>query len=899
MDKERPDPELLLREISAEARREERPAGRLKIFFGYAAGVGKTYAMLEAAHTAMRSGVEVVAGYIEPHTRPETLAMLEGLEQLPPLEVPYKNITLKEFDLDGAIARHPQLLLVDELAHTNAEGCRHQKRYQDVQELLRAGIDVYSTVNVQHLESINDIVAAITGVTVRERVPDSIFDAADQVELVDIEPEDLINRLNQGKIYRENQAKRALDHFFVPENLTSLREIALRRTADRVNRAKERTRKIGAKGTGFTEEHILICLSTSPSNGKVIRTAARMSEAFHGTFTALFVETPGFAEFTEEDRKRLRENLHLAEQLGAKIATVYGEDVPAQIAEYAKVSGISKIVIGRSNNKKRLLSRRQNLVERLTVLAPSLDIYIIPDNLAAFERKRSKLFEEVRFSLADTMKALTILAVCTAIGYLFLYFHFSVSNIITVYILGVLLISLVTRGRVYSGIMSIISVLVFNFCFTDPYFTFQFNDKGYWVTFFVMFISAFITSTLTMRVKDQAKQAARKSYRTEILLETSQKLQRAVAKSEIYDHVARQLQKLTERTVVFYPGDGGGLAEPMFYPQGPEVEPSHYLCADEQAVAQWVFRNNKHAGATTGTLPGARCLYMAVRNSDSAFAVVAIAMDAGSELDSFEKSLVIALLNEAALALEMEQIDSAKKLAEVTAQQEQLRANLLRAISHDLRTPLTSISGNAGILMGNSDVLTAEKKRQLYSDIYDDSMWLVNLVENLLSVTRIENGTMSIRMEPELLDEVINEALTHVASRSGEHPISVKLEDDLLMARMDSRLIVQVIINIVDNAFKYTPAGTSIEIRAVRDGDNIRVDIADAGGGIPDEAKAQLFEMFYTANNRSGDSRRGMGLGLSLCRSIVAAHGGEIWVGDNQPKGTVFSFTLKEVRANA
>lgn len=384
MDEQRLDPDQLLTRIKGEKPKESR--GRLKIFFGYAAGVGKTYAMLEAAHAAKDAGVDVVAGYIEPHTRPATLGLLDGIERLPPLTLSYKGVALREFDLDGAIARRPQLILVDELAHTNAEGCRHRKRYQDIEELLKAGVDVYTTVNVQHIESLNDIVASITGVIVRERVPDSVFDSADQVKLVDIEPDDLIERLSEGKIYASDQAHRALGHFFTRENLVALREIALRRTADRVNRIAERGKPLGADY--YTEEHILICLSSSPSNAKVIRTAARMAGAFHGSFTALFVETPGTAELDGENRGRLRENLRLAEQLGAHIATVYGEDIPAQIAEYAKVSGVSKIVIGRSNNRKGLFARRQNLVERLTVLAPNIDIHIIPDNAPPYTAAR-------------------------------------------------------------------------------------------------------------------------------------------------------------------------------------------------------------------------------------------------------------------------------------------------------------------------------------------------------------------------------------------------------------------------------------------------------------------------------------------------------------------------------
>lgn len=891
MTMERPDPERLLREIEGEAPA-TRLSGKLKIFFGYAAGVGKTYAMLKAAQETRAAGTDVVVGYVEPHTRPETLALLEGLESLPSLCASHRNLTLNEFDLDAALRRRPGLILVDELAHTNADGCRHRKRYQDIQELLKSGIDVYTTVNVQHIESLNDIVASITGVIVRERVPDSVFDSAEQVELVDIEPDDLIARLNGGKIYRADQARQAVEHFFTRENLAALREIALRRTADRLNRVKEKTALGGAVGAKFADEHILICLSGSPSNAKVIRTAARMADAFHGTFTALFVETPGFASLSPESQKRLRENLRLAEQLGARIATMYGEDVPAQIAEYAQVSGITKIVIGRSNSKRGLLHRK-NLVEQLTALAPRLDIYIIPDMLPPYRVRHALPGLADQFSLPDALKTAGILGLCTAVGYLFRYLDFRDTNIILIFLLGVLFTSVLTQGYLFSALSSLLSVVVFNLCFTYPYFTLAFVDKSYWITIPVMFIVAVLVSTLTMRVKRQAKLEAMKSHRTEILLETSQVLQRAESRGEIFTQGARQLVKLLDRPIVIYPAGAGGLQAPVCHAPDGEAPSPAYTRPDERAVAEWVRRNNKRAGATTSTLPGACCLYMAVRNATEVFAVAGIAMDHYPEIEAFEKNLLVSLLSEFALALEKDQINTSKKQIEVKAQQEQLRANLLRAISHDLRTPLTSISGSASILMSSDQMLTEDKRRQLYIDIYDDSMWLISLVENLLSVTRIENGTMSIHREPELIGEIIDEALSHINRRSCEHSLTVRLSDDMLMASLDSRLIVQVIINIVDNAIKYTPAGSEISLSAFRTGGRVCLEIADDGPGISDEAKRHIFDMFYTANTRRSDSRRGLGLGLSLCKSIITAHGGTICVRDNLPHGTVFSFTLK------
>ena len=885
----RPDSGLLLQSIR---RAEEKPGGRLKIFFGYAAGVGKTYAMLEAAHRAKAAGVDVVAGYIEPHTRPETMALLEGLEQLPVKAVPYKGIDLHEFDLDAALARKPQLLLVDELAHTNAGGCRHVKRYQDIQELLRAGVNVYTTVNVQHLESLNDKVASITGVSVAERVPDSVFDSADQVELVDLEPADLLERLREGKIYRQRQASQALGNFFTEKNLASLREIALRRTADRLDAAPwfegEEKPKAG--------EHILICLSGSPSNAKVIRTAARMARAFHGAFTALFVETPEFAAMPEADRARISANIHLAEELGAKITTTYGDDPAVQIAEYARISGISKIVLGRSPRQKGP-RRSKNLVDRLNELAPDLDVYIIPDQRARGQKRPTGARRLEPFSPGDLLKMLGVLALCTLGGYCFSALGISDTNIIMLYLLGVLVSAMVTTGHVYSLAASALSVVFFNFFFTAPHFTLR-SDPSYIATFGIMFLVALLSSSLTKRVKTQAKMNADKAYRTAILLESSHKLQNAEGPEAILSITAQQLGHLLERDLVIYPADGqGGLLPAMRFPFTEERDLSALLTPAEEAVAEWVLKNNKHAGATTSTLPSAKCLYLSIRGTGGALAVVGISVEGGRRIQAFEKNLMVALLDECALALEKERTLLEKQEAQAQADQEALRANLLRAISHDLRTPLTSISGNASILMESADQLTAGKRQGLFTAIYDDAMWLINLVENLLSITRLEDGRVHMNMEPELLEDIFTEALSHLDRNAARHRIEVHLADDMLMADMDARLMVQVVINIVNNAVKYTPEGSRITLSARRSHQTVVVEIADDGPGIPDAAKEKLFDMFYTNGKERGDGRRGLGLGLSLCKSIVTAHGGWIEAVDNHPRGTVFRFTLKASEA--
>lgn len=885
----RATPDEILRKI--EQNDDTQPGGKLKIFFGYAAGVGKTYAMLEAAHAALEQGVDVVAGYIEPHTRPQTLRLLDGLETLHTLNIPYKGITLHEFDLDTAISRHPQLILVDELAHTNAEGCRHLKRYQDIEELLKAGIDVYTTVNVQHLESLNDIVASITGVVVRERIPDRVFDSADQVELVDIEPKELIARLTEGKIYRPEQAQKALGHFFSTENLVALREIALRRAADRVNQRAAALQPSSDNGY-YTEEHILVCLSSSPSNAKIIRTAARMAAAFKGRFTALFVETSAFSEMGEEDLTRLRANLKLAQQMGATIETVYGDDIAFQISEYSRLSRVSKIVIGRSNTKSRLHLVKQPFSERLASLSPNLDIYIIPDqSTPPFSPARRKKKASV-LNWADLLWSVLLLSAATAMGYAFQALGFSEANIITIYILGVLGTAVITSSRLYSTVSALISVLVFNFFFTYPEFTLKAYDKGYPVTFLIMFLAAFLTGSLAAKIKKQAKQSAQTAYRTKVLLDTNQLLQRARGPEEIATATASQLLRLLNRDIVLYTAEDGLLSKPaVFLCDTPQNEENVYQSDNEQAVAQWVFKNNKHAGASTNTLHGAHCLYLAIRGAEGVYGVVGIAMEKEG-LDTFENNLVLSMLGEFALALERWVLSKKKEEAAMQAQNEKLRANLLRSISHDLRTPLTSISGNAGVLLNNAQVLCEKKRTDLYQDIYDDSMWLINLVENLLSVTRIEDGTMHLNLETELVEEVVNEALRHLNRHSGEHHIRVEHQEEFLMARMDARLIIQVIINIVDNAVKYTPVGSEVVLTTKKSGSDALIEIADNGPGLPDEAKERVFDMFYTWNPGAADSRRGLGLGLALCKSIVSAHGGVITARDNPPHGTVFSFTL-------
>lgn len=862
--------------------------GKLKIFFGYAAGVGKTYAMLEAAHQAQKEGVDVVVGYVEPHARPDTLALLDGLEVLTCKEIDYRGIKLKEFDLDRALQRKPQLILVDELAHNNAQGCRHTKRYQDVEELLQAGINVYTTVNVQHLESLNDLVSSITGIAVNERIPDHVFDRANQVELVDIEPDELVKRLQMGKVYRERQAKQALRNFFTAENLAALREIAMRRTADQLNRTalqegKEKSAKAG--------EHILICLSSAPSNAKVIRTAARMAEAFHSGFTALFVQTPETKELSGENLKRLRSNLRLAEQLGAQISTVYGTEPAVQIAEYARVSGVTKIVMGRINHKQNPITGKKSLADRLIELT-DLDVYIIPDHQPLYKKSFGKLhFPKAHFTWKDTGIMMAALLLPSLAGSVFYYAGFSESNIITVYILGVLLTAVWTNGHFYGAIGSLLSVAAFNFLFTEPRFTFQANDPSYPVTFLIMLFSSVIASSLASRVKAQARLAAQKSYYTELLLGSSQKLQKGRSEWECLRLTAEQLNRLFDRPVLY------ALSEPEKELEF-RVEPSDEqnvlteLSAEEIGVAKWVQKNNKHAGATTNTLPDAQWLFLSVRGTQGVMGIVGIPIAGYSIPDAFEKNLMIAILSECGLSQERIRLQEERNKAELQTQKERLQANLLRAVSHDLRTPLTSISGSADTLMQEGAVLDPAIRKKLYTAIYDDTNWLMNMTENLLVATHLETDKESFKMTPELIEDLFRSTVAHLDRRAAEHNISVHLDDATLMATMNARLMQRVIINIMNNAIQYTPRGSNIELSGIKKGNVVQIRVTDDGPGIPDDAKSHLFDLFYTAGQGKADCQRGLGLGLNLCQSIVAMHGGKIDVLDHMPTGTTFQFTL-------
>ena len=646
-------------------------------------------------------------------------------------------------------------------------------------------------------------------------------------------------------------------------------------------------------------EHTLVCLSASPSNARIVRTAARMASAFGGSFTALYVRTPYSDKMDDDSKKRLQNNILLAEQLGANITTVYGEDVSFQIAEYARISGVTKIVIGRSNIKRRHFWSKPTLTERLTMIAPNLDIYIIPDSAAdpKYKEKTYKLWQSLIPRPKDLLIMAAILVVTTLLSTALYQMNFTDSNVIPVYILGVLLTSLFTRGYFCGVVSSVISVMLFNYLFTEPRFTFHAYDSRYTVTFAIMLTASVITGTLASKLKSQAKLSAQAAFRTKVLLDTSQLLQKAQDNDDIINITATQLLKLLNRSVVMYSARDGKLSKGSYFPAEQSDPAVDLFDETEQSAARWVFEHRQRAGATTDTLNGARCLYLAIRINNNVYGVVGIHTN-GKPLDSYENSILLSILGECALAMDNNRNAMEKELAAVLAKNEQLRANMLRAISHDLRTPLTSISGNAGNLLSNFDKLDEATKVQIFTDIFDDAQWLISLVENLLSVTRIDEGRMKFNMSGQLMDEVIDEAIKHINRKGIEHNISVDYRDELLLGRMDAKLIIQVIINLVDNAVKYTPAGSDIRITAQQSDGFISVSVADNGDGIPDALKERVFEMFYTGDNKIADSRRSLGLGLYLCRSIINAHGGKITLTDNEPHGCIFTFTVPSGEVN-
>ena len=656
------------------------------------------------------------------------------------------------------------------------------------------------------------------------------------------------------------------------------------------------------KGSEIPKEHILVCLSSSPSNERIVRMAGKMAQAFSGSLTALYVQTPGDADMNAEDTVRLQANMRLAQQLGAEIVTTHGEDVATQIAEYVRLSDVTKIVIGRSGVQRRHFWSESTLTEQLITLTPEVDIYIIPD-VEAYKncRRNQPLTIRPAFPTArELLLTIGILAVTTVIGWIFLRLSFANDNIIMVYLLGVLLTSTFTSGYTCGVLSAFLSVLLFNYFLTEPRLSLAAYGSKYPITFAVMFAAALLTSTLAAKLKAHAQLSARDAYRTKLLFDMNRQLQKAETPEEVYRMTATQIQKLMQRDVLIYPAQGNALLDGNIYPADGS---SPYSIPDtdrEQNVVQWVWQNRKRAGATTQNFPKAKRLYLAIRTGQQIYGVVGIPMEKQTQPDAFTSSVLFSILGECSLALDNLRNAREKEEAAVLAKNEQLRANLLRSISHDLRTPLTSISGNADTLLHSYDVLDEQTRKQIFTDIYDDAQWLTGLVENLLSITKIVDGSVKLHLSDQVVDDIISEALRHIDRRAAEHHIAVDCGDVLLLARMDAGLIMQVLINLVNNAVKYTPVGSNIRITAIPRENMAEICVSDNGPGIPNELKERVFEMFFTGGNPIGDSRRSLGLGLTLCQTIVHAHHGEMTLKDNSPHGCIFSFTipLSEVNLN-
>lgn len=850
--------------------------GRLKIFFGYAAGTGKTCAMLEAGKTAREKGADVVIGYLEPHDRPDTSRKAEGLETVPCRVLDHKGLELREMDTDAVIARAPQIALVDELAHTNAAGSRHRKRYRDIQELLVHGIDVYTTLNVQHLESLQDQVAAITGILVRERIPDDVFDLADQIELVDIEAPELLDRLREGKIYHADQARLAAQNFFTEDNLVALREIAMRRCADRLNRIAPET---------WARDHVLVCLSASPSNARIIRSAARMARAFDARFSALYIQTADNRDLEAADEARLQENMRLANRLGAQIESASGEDIAGQIGIFARQTHVTKIVIGRRGRKS--VFGPVSFAQKLAEAAADSEIFIIPDPEAdtadgTGTRNRNSGLKRRATDMSGLGLQLLVVAATFVLAWAGERLGFSQANLLAVFIFGSLAGALYARHIWQSVLSCVACVILFGYRFAHPVMSVVLFDKGCLMAFAAMLVISVVVSRLAIRLRSQASASAQAAAQNALLYEAGQSLQALEQDADIAAYVTREISRYLNRPAVFYPNRSGSLGKPLY-----AGDPAGLLAAREQAVALWTLKNNRRAGASTDTLQGARGLYLALRHRQHIFGVLGI--DLGRDrLSTAENVVVLSLLGQAGLALENNENARLREQEALKAQQQGMKTSLLRSISHDLRTPLTTIGASADLLTHPG--LREEQQRSLAASIRQESLWLRDTVENLLSLTRLDEGALHLNRQEVELEEAAVQALQHTGTRQTDHPVTIDIDPDC-SAFLDGRLMVQLFVNLIGNAMAHTPAQTAITVTGRKQGDQVVLEVADDGPGIPKEVREHLFEPFCRKSTTIADSCRSMGLGLSLVHSIVEAHGGSISYRDNAP-GACFCIKL-------
>jgi two-component system, OmpR family, sensor histidine kinase KdpD len=885
----RPSPEALLEA----ARREDSRVGRLKIFVGAAPGVGKTYEMLQSAHARQKAGADVVVGVVETHGRAETETLLQGLEVLPRKRLEYKDQILEEMDLDALIARHPQIALVDELAHTNAPGSRHPKRYLDVEELLSRGIDVYTAVNIQHLESLNDVVAQITHVRVRETVPDSIFDRADAIELIDLTPDDLIQRLKEGKVYVPRQAERALEHYFSPGNLTALRELALRRTAERVDEQLLTHMQANAiAGPWAAGERVLVCVSEDPRAAGLVRYAKRLADRLHAPWTAISIETTRSLQLTDEQRDRLADTLRLAEALGGEALTIpaAGRRIADDVINFAHANNVTQIIIGKSTRSRWFEIMRGSVVHELVRRAGNISVHVIPgDELPAVPTVKKDAVQTAARPEPFDAKPYLMALVIVAIGLLaaeLIQPWFGIENVDLVFLTAVVSVA-VRYGLWPSLLASVAASLCYNFFFLPPVYTFTITDPTNIAAFFFFMLIAVLVSNVAARVRTQADSAIGRVRTTESLYAFSRKLAGTATLDDVLWATAYQTALMLRVRVVLLLPEDGVLTVKAGYPPEDELDKA------DLAAANWAWGNDRPAGRGSDTLPGAKRLFLPMRTGRGPIGVIGIDDDrTGPLLTPDQRRLLDALVDQGALAIErvllVEDMDRVKR----TVESDRLRSALLTSISHDLKTPLASVLGAASTMRDLSSGLTDTQKRDLLATVIDESERLNRFIANLLDMTKLESGAIVPNTARHDIGEIVGSALRRAGKILVRHKVSLELAADLPMLELDAVLFEQVLFNLLDNAAKYAPADTTISIRGSREKDSIVLQILDEGAGIPPAELESVFDKFYRA--QKGDHvRPGTGLGLAISRGFVEAMHGTISAANRSDRsGAVLTIRL-------
>lgn len=881
MSEQRPNPETLLQRVQEEERQADR--GKLKIYLGAAPGVGKTYMMLKDAISMRSQGLDVVVGVVESHGRQEVIALLKELEILPPQEVDYKNRKLSEFNIDGALKRNPGLILVDEMAHTNAPGLRHAKRWQDIKEILDRGIDVYTTLNVQHVESLNDIVSQIIHTRVKETIPDSMLEMASTIELVDLPPEDLLRRLQDGKVYFPQQAELAAENFFRQGNLTALRELALRVTAERVGAQVLLYRQgQGIKHIWPTREKILVCVSAGTQSTKLIRAARRMSTSLQAEWLAVHVDAPRL-QLSEQQRNSAIQNLRLAEQLGAQTKILTGFNVVNEIMNLAREQNITKLIVGKNARPRWKDIFFGNLADELVRHSGEIDVYIITG--PAVQSKKHEKETTTKNSIPWKAYAISIGTVflVTMIDLLLRPF-FHESNLIMVYLLGVTLVSLF--GKVGPSVLaSILSVLAYAFLFMSPTLSLSFSNIQYLFTLLVMLLVTQVISHLTIRTRRQAEASTAAEHRTSTLHSLSRQLATTRGVDKLLNTAVNYISDVFNCEVLaLLPEDGHLIIRARY-----KTETT--LSAKEQGVAQWVYDMGQLAGLGTDTLPFSDSIYVPLLTSQGTIGVLRVRPVEKSILFTPEQMhLLEACANQIALAIEVDRLQEQTKKSELQTETDRMRSSLLQAVSHDMRTPLIAVMGAASTLIEMSNELNPQMINKLGNAIYVESEQVSHLINNLLQLTYLESEDIKLKKQLYSLEDEINIVLKALSKRLGKKPVKLHFPGKFPLVPFDKVLLGEVFSSLIDNAIKYTTPTSPIDISADVLQDEVVISIEDRGPGIvPDEVN-KLFEKFY--RGRMLATERGLGLGLAICQHIISAHGGRIWAENRKDGGASFRFTL-------